>query len=174
MCVCVCCAFVCISVCVCLCICVCVYMYVYAFVCMFVYVCVYVHVRVCVQLQVYEEIGLDVRGLVQKEWVIERTLMGHSNRMYIIPNIPESTKFATRTRKEISVCVHACVLASVSCMVQCTSNAPSLRLPGCVTVIAKLFPSYISIAHPGFNLLGGEAPPLNTPASPPKYLPIAV
>ena len=66
----------------------------------------YICLLCVVYLQVYEEIGLDVRETLQKEWVIARTLMGHSNRMYIIPGIPESTTFATRTRKEIAVCVH--------------------------------------------------------------------
>jgi mRNA-decapping enzyme subunit 2 len=51
--------------------------------------------------EVYEEVGFDVRRLINKEWVIERELLGHSNRMYIIPGVSEKTTFETRTRREI-------------------------------------------------------------------------
>ena len=104
--------------CTCSCVCLCVCVSVSVCVC----ICVCVSVSVCVvQLKVYEEIGLDVRGRVRKEWVIERALLGHSNRMFIIPDIPEDTKFATRTRKEIAVCVcmYVCICVGVCCSVCC-------------------------------------------------------
>ena len=70
----------------------------------------------------YEEIGLDVRGMVKKDWVIQRDLLGHSNKMFIVPDIPEDTVFATRTRKEIAVCVCVCVRACM-CMCMCVHTS---------------------------------------------------
>ncbi len=53
-----------------------------------------------------EEIGFDVSTLIQDSDYLEHVIRGEQrNRMYIIPNIPETTRFETQTRKEISVII---------------------------------------------------------------------
>ena len=52
-----------------------------------------------------EEIGYDITDLVREKDYIELMLRGEQrNRLYIIPNMSEESKFCPQTRKEIGVC----------------------------------------------------------------------
>ena len=53
--------------------------------------------------QVYEEVGYDIGPLLKQDVFLEHVEHEHPIRLYIIPNVPETTAFQTLTRKEISV-----------------------------------------------------------------------
>jgi 8-oxo-dGTP pyrophosphatase MutT (NUDIX family) len=56
----------------------------------------------CAVREVLEETGFDCSSLIQPTVYIEVIMRGEqSNRLYIITNIPETTEFCPRTRKEI-------------------------------------------------------------------------
>lgn len=55
-------------------------------------------------LQVLEETGFDISGLVNKNEYIEAIIHEQIVRLYIIGYIPRETKFQPRTRNEIKAC----------------------------------------------------------------------
>ncbi|KAJ1344676.1 hypothetical protein BSLG_000199 [Batrachochytrium salamandrivorans] len=55
----------------------------------------------CAVREVYEEIGFDTSPYIRQNEYVERTMTEQRIRLYIIAGIPESTQFATKTRKEI-------------------------------------------------------------------------
>ncbi|KAI8813709.1 Dcp2, box A domain-containing protein [Cladochytrium replicatum] len=55
----------------------------------------------CAIREVYEEIGFDIGDRVKAEQYVERTLKDQKIRLYIITDVPETTKFKPQTRKEI-------------------------------------------------------------------------
>ncbi|RPA98176.1 DCP2-domain-containing protein [Choiromyces venosus 120613-1] len=56
----------------------------------------------CAAREVLEETGYDVEGRVHSDHFVEVTMREQNMRLYIIPGVPEETKFEPRTRKEIS------------------------------------------------------------------------
>jgi 8-oxo-dGTP pyrophosphatase MutT (NUDIX family) len=57
----------------------------------------------CAAREALEETGYDVSDRIIKEAVIRVTVKEQISTMFVIPNVPEDTAFAPRTRKEISV-----------------------------------------------------------------------
>ncbi|KAI8923571.1 Dcp2, box A domain-containing protein, partial [Entophlyctis helioformis] len=55
----------------------------------------------CAVREVYEETGFDASPYIRQNEYIERTIQQQRIRLYIIAGIPETTTFATRTRKEV-------------------------------------------------------------------------
>ena len=54
--------------------------------------------------KVMEEIGYDITDLIREKDYIELMLRGEQrNRLYVIPNMSEESKFCPQTRKEIGV-----------------------------------------------------------------------
>lgn len=58
----------------------------------------------CAVREVLEETGYNVEGRVHSDHFVEVTMREQNMRLYIIPGVPEETRFEPRTRKEISVC----------------------------------------------------------------------
>ncbi|PWW79456.1 DCP2-domain-containing protein [Tuber magnatum] len=56
----------------------------------------------CAAREVLEETGYDVEGRVHSDHFVEVTMREQNMRLYIVPGVPEETKFEPRTRKEIS------------------------------------------------------------------------
>lgn len=56
-------------------------------------------------LQVQEETGFDITGLINEEEFIEATFNDQLARLYVVPNIPTDTEFKPKTRGEIKVSV---------------------------------------------------------------------
>lgn len=54
-----------------------------------------------------EETGFDVADRIIMDAVIRLTFKEQKTTLFIVPNVPEDTAFATRTRKEISVSAHS-------------------------------------------------------------------
>ena len=54
-------------------------------------------------LQVLEETGFDLERLINLDDMVEVAINEQTVSLFIVPNIPESFAFETRTRKEISV-----------------------------------------------------------------------
>ena len=54
--------------------------------------------------EVYEEIGFDIRHLIQEKQYLDAYVKDSDARMYIIPGVPENTDFQPKTRNEIRVC----------------------------------------------------------------------
>eukprot|EP00242_Pyramimonas_sp_CCMP2087_P008099 CAMPEP_0198202598 /NCGR_PEP_ID=MMETSP1445-20131203/5787_1 /TAXON_ID=36898 /ORGANISM="Pyramimonas sp., Strain CCMP2087" /LENGTH=423 /DNA_ID=CAMNT_0043873603 /DNA_START=134 /DNA_END=1405 /DNA_ORIENTATION=- len=57
----------------------------------------------CAAREVEEEIGFDVSGRLVEEDYLEATRGGQYSRLYIIPDVPESTCFMTHTKGEIGM-----------------------------------------------------------------------
>jgi hypothetical protein len=57
----------------------------------------------CAAREVEEEIGFDVSGRLVEEDYLEATRGGQYSRLYIIPDVPESTCFMTQTKGEIGM-----------------------------------------------------------------------
>lgn len=55
----------------------------------------------CAAREVYEEVGFDVSGRIDKEAFVQVFLNGKKVRLYIIRNVDKAVQFQTRTRKEI-------------------------------------------------------------------------
>mmetsp|Transcript_25751 Transcript_25751/g.48836 ORF Transcript_25751/g.48836 Transcript_25751/m.48836 type:complete len:321 (-) Transcript_25751:120-1082(-) len=55
----------------------------------------------CAIREVLEETGFDISPLLEEHNVIDKSRVGQSTRCYIIPNVPEDTRFETRTKGEI-------------------------------------------------------------------------
>lgn len=55
----------------------------------------------CAIREVAEEIGYDITGNLDKNEYIQTESGPHAVRLYIVPGVPETTKFQTLTRKEI-------------------------------------------------------------------------
>eukprot|EP00762_Andalucia_godoyi_P000840 ANDGO_03911.mRNA.1 mRNA decapping complex subunit 2 len=56
----------------------------------------------CAIREVDEEIGFDVRPYVKEDMYVEKFVLAHMVRLYLCVGVPESTRFQTRTRKEIA------------------------------------------------------------------------
>ncbi|KAJ1982335.1 mRNA-decapping enzyme subunit 2 [Dimargaris verticillata] len=56
----------------------------------------------CAVREVMEETGFDIGSLLHKDHYIESYVARQRVRLYIVPNVPESTCFTPMTRKEIS------------------------------------------------------------------------
>ncbi|CAZ85301.1 unnamed protein product [Tuber melanosporum] len=56
----------------------------------------------CAAREVLEETSYDIEGRVHSDHFVEVTMREQNMRLYIIPGVPEETKFEPRTRKEIS------------------------------------------------------------------------
>ncbi len=52
-------------------------------------------------IQVYEEVGFDIRPYVKENEYIERTIKSQKIHLFIVHGISEDTSFETQTRKEI-------------------------------------------------------------------------
>ena len=57
------------------------------------------------KIQVLEETGFDVSGLLNKDEYIEVIFGQQRVRLYIVSGVKDDTVFAPLTKKEISVCV---------------------------------------------------------------------
>jgi mRNA-decapping enzyme subunit 2 len=57
----------------------------------------------CAARETLEETGYDVSDKIIMDAVIRVTVKEQHTTLFVVPNIPEDTPFATRTRKEISV-----------------------------------------------------------------------
>ncbi|KAL1514469.1 hypothetical protein AB1Y20_003568 [Prymnesium parvum] len=55
----------------------------------------------CAIREVYEEIGFDCSALIDENEFLEMQWQQQVMRLYVVPNVPESTVFETRTKKEI-------------------------------------------------------------------------
>ena len=64
--------------------------------------------------EVYEEIGFDIRHLIEENQYLDASVKDSVARMYIIPGVAENTVFEPKTRNEIRVsgggCGCGCVL----------------------------------------------------------------
>ena len=57
----------------------------------------------CAAREVFEEVGYDVTGKIHDKRYIDGKISSNKPmRMFIVPAVPENTKFETHTRKEIS------------------------------------------------------------------------
>ncbi|CUS09761.1 unnamed protein product [Tuber aestivum] len=56
----------------------------------------------CAAREVLEETGYEVEGRVHSSHFVEVTMREQNMRLYIVPGVPEETRFEPRTRKEIS------------------------------------------------------------------------
>lgn len=56
----------------------------------------------CAAREAREEVGFDVSNQLDRENLLTSTWQGHESFIFIVPGIPENTKFETNTRKEIS------------------------------------------------------------------------
>lgn len=52
-----------------------------------------------------EETGFDLGECINPEDAVEVSIREQTIALYIVPNVPESYPFETRTRKEISVSI---------------------------------------------------------------------
>lgn len=57
------------------------------------------------KIQVLEETGFDVSGLLNKDEYIEVIFGQQRVRLYIVSGVKDDTAFAPLTKKEISVCI---------------------------------------------------------------------
>ncbi|XP_074649971.1 uncharacterized protein LOC141905107 isoform X2 [Tubulanus polymorphus] len=55
----------------------------------------------CAVREVYEETGFSIRDLINEKDFIEHRMNEQLIRLYLVPGVPEDTKFEPRTRKEI-------------------------------------------------------------------------
>ena len=60
--------------------------------------------------QVLEETGFDISELVNHEEYLECRVNEQLSRLYIVPGVPLGTQFRAKTRNEIKVNRHHCLL----------------------------------------------------------------
>ncbi|XP_055383540.1 putative uncharacterized protein DDB_G0282133 [Condylostylus longicornis] len=58
----------------------------------------------CATREVYEETGFDITNMIVPDHYIECVINYQYTRLYIVRNVPTSTNFLPRTRKEIKCC----------------------------------------------------------------------
>lgn len=59
----------------------------------------------CAIREVLEETGFDITNLIKSDQYLQISINEQTIRLYIITNVPRSTKFEPRTRREIKVCL---------------------------------------------------------------------
>lgn len=55
----------------------------------------------CAAREVLEEVGYDASGKIHPQNALQSYVYGKKIRMFVVPNVPETSEFDTRTRKEI-------------------------------------------------------------------------